>query len=98
MNSTTMSKSLLFIIILLISSLAGITSDIYAPSLPAISKSLNTSINLVQWSMAIYMLGLAISQVVYGPLSEGFGRRPILIIGLIILIVGSGICYFSQNI
>lgn len=93
-----MSKSLLFIIILLISSLAGITSDIYAPSLPAISKSLNTSINLVQWSMAIYMLGLAISQVVYGPLSEGFGRRPILIIGLIILIVGSGICYFSQNI
>jgi DHA1 family bicyclomycin/chloramphenicol resistance-like MFS transporter/DHA1 family 2-module integral membrane pump EmrD-like MFS transporter len=92
------SNFLIFIIVLLIASIAGITSDIYAPSLPAISNSLSTPINSVQWSMAIYMLGLAISQLIYGPLSEVVGRKLSVILGLLILLIGSGICYFSNNI
>lgn len=92
------SKSIFLIIISFVACLAGIASDIYAPSLPAISISLNASINLVQMSLAIFMLGLSISQLIYGPLSDAFGRRPILMLGLIITFVGTGICYLSPNI
>lgn len=92
------AKSLLLLIVLLVACLAGIASDIYAPSLPAISASLHTPIDLVQWSMAIYMLGLSISQLIYGPLSDGFGRRPILMLGLVIFLLGTTICYLSSSI
>src|SRR5690348_2866747 len=83
------SKVGLFGIILLVGCSAQIASDIYAPSLPAISLALNTSIMHVQFSMVIYMFGLAISQLFYGPLSEGFGRRLPLMLGLSLMVVGN---------
>lgn len=92
------SKNLLFFVIILAVCLTQFASDIYAPSLPSIATSLNSSIGLVQWSMAIYMLGVALSQLIYGPISEGIGRKTPLVIGLIIMLVGSVICVFSPNI
>lgn len=92
------TNKLLFLVILTIGCLAQMASDIYAPSVPAIATSMHTSINLVQWSMAIYMYGIAISLLFYGPISEGYGRRLPLIIGLIIMLSGSLICLLSSNI
>ena len=79
------AKIILFPILFLVACSAQIASDIYAPSLPAIAVNLHTSISNVQFSMAIYMFGLTISQLFYGPLSEGMGRKMPLIIGLLIL-------------
>lgn len=88
--------------ILSIIALAGcfpaIGSDIYAPSLPFIANDLNTHIDLVQWSMAIYMLGLAITQLIYGPLSEGIGRRYTLIASLCVVFTGCLISVFAPSI
>lgn len=78
--------------------LTQIASDIYTPSLPAIATHLAASIVLVQWSVAIYLLGVALSQLVYGPLSDGIGRKPPLIIGLLIMLIGSVVCSFTSNI
>lgn len=88
----------LLIIIVLVACLAGISSDIYSPSLPAIAVSFGTPIDLVQWSMAVYMFGLSVSQLFYGPLSDGLGRKPVLLIGLIIFSAGTFICYFATTI
>ncbi|MBX3709432.1 MAG: multidrug effflux MFS transporter [Gammaproteobacteria bacterium] len=77
---------------------AQLASDIYSPSLPAISVDLHTSIAHVQFSMAIYMFGLAISQLFYGPLSEGLGRRIPLIAGLLILLLGNLVSLFAPTI
>lgn len=93
-----MTNTIIFFIILLVGCLPGVTSDIYAPSLPAIALDFNTDINLAQWSMAIFMLGLGSMQLFYGPLSEGIGRRKTVIIGLIILLLGSLISLFAKNI
>lgn len=46
-------------------------------------------VELTQWSMAVYMWGVSFSQLVYGPLSEGFGRKKPLIAGLAIMLGGS---------
>ncbi len=92
------SKKVLFPILLFVGCSAQIASDIYSPSLPAIAVDLNTSISHAQFSMAIYMLGLAISQLFYGPLSEGLGRKTPLIVGLSILLFGNLISLFAPTI
>src|SRR3989338_6223909 len=92
------SNALLFFVIVLAVCLTQLASDIYAPSLPGIASYFHTNVDLAQWSMAIYMLGVALSQLVYGPLSEGVGRKKPLLTGLIIMIVGTLICLFSPSI
>lgn len=62
-------------------------NDEYIPALPNIAKYFGTS--HVQWIMSIYLLGLSVSQLFYGPFSDRFGRKPVLLIGLAIYIVGS---------
>src|SRR5262245_49447650 len=88
----------LLIIILLIACMGQVASDIYTPSFVAIADSLHIRLIEVQLSMSIYMLGLALSQLVYGPLSEAFGRRLPLLAGLMILCLGGLICLFSFSI
>lgn len=91
------SIGLLFII-LLVSSLGQVTSDLYLPSLPSMAKSLSVDINWIQFTIAIYMAGFCISQLVYGPWSDAIGRRTPLLIGLSINFIGSLICWLSPNI
>ncbi len=92
------SNKVLFFIIVFAACLTQFASDIYAPSLPAIAENLNTHINYVQWSMSIYLFGVAISQLIYGPISEGTGRKPPMIVGLIIMCAGSLVCLWAQTI
>lgn len=92
------SHKLLFFVLILAVCLTNVASDIYAPSLPAIAKNLGASIHLVQYSMAVYMLGVALSQLIYGPISDGFGRKIPLTIGISIMVIGSFMCLFAPNI
>jgi len=73
-------------------------SDIYTPSIPSIAHSLKTSISLVQFSLAIYMIGVSIGQLVTGPISEGFGRRRPLIIGLLLMFIGGVVCVCTYSV
>lgn len=91
-------NKVLFVVVVLSACLTQLASDIYAPSLLIIAKALKASVNDIQWSMSIYMLGVAISQLVYGPLSEGIGRKPCLIAGLIIMCIGSIMAGMAENV
>lgn len=91
-------KNLQFLAIILIGLFSQFASDIYAPSLPAIAQDLRTSIDNAQWTMSIYMFGVAMMQVFYGALSEVLGRKVPMIFGLIIMFVGSIICMYATNI
>ncbi|MGN6671509.1 MAG: multidrug effflux MFS transporter [Candidatus Nucleicultricaceae bacterium] len=78
--------------------LTQVASDIYAPSLPFISTSFNTTAQYAQWTMAIYMMSVACSQLIYGPLSERYGRKAPILFGLVIMCLGSWICFLSSSI
>src|SRR6516162_4192893 len=52
------------------------------PALPATAKALDVSAGTVQLTITLYLIGLAIGQLVYGPISDRFGRRPVLLGGL----------------
>jgi MFS transporter, DHA1 family, multidrug resistance protein len=52
------------------------------PALPATAQALDVSAGTVQLTITLYLIGLAIGQLVYGPISDRFGRRPVLLVGL----------------
>lgn len=85
-------------VLILVACLSGFTSDIYIPSFLSMTVDLNSTLTGVQQSMSAFMIFLAISQFVYGPLSEVIGRRPTLLIGVLIMIAGSIVCTSSESI
>src|SRR5687767_13480962 len=86
------SRAVTFFVLILAVCLTQFASDVYAPAIPAIARSLGTSINDVQYSMSTYMFGAATSQLFYGPISEGIGRKIPMVVGLVIMVIGSLIC------
>ena len=88
----------LFYMIILLTAMSHVTADLYLPSFYAIMQELNTDDSFVQMSMSLFMFGFAISQLIYGPLSDALGRRPPLIAGLILCLTGSLICCYASSI
>jgi len=60
---------------------------IFVPALPSAALDLGASAGTMQWTVSLYILGLAIGQLAYGPLSDRYGRRPVLMGGLVLYIV-----------
>ena len=92
------NRMILCLIIIMVACLSQFASDIYAPALTVIASSLDTSLKLAQLSMSVYMLGVALSLLIYGPISDGVGRKMPLLIGLSIMFVGSLVCLSAGSI
>jgi Bcr/CflA subfamily drug resistance transporter len=86
------------VIILLISSLGQVMSDLYLPSLPAMAETLGVHTDWIQLTLTVYMLGYCLSQLIYGPFSDAIGRRPPVLFGLGLSLVGSVLCWESVSI
>lgn len=91
------STAKIFTMILIIGITVNIMADLYAPALPAIANYFGVPINMPQWSIALFMTTVAISQLFYGPLSEVIGRKRTVLIGFIILFVGSILCSTASS-
>ena len=86
---------------LLLGALAAMTAlaiDMSLPALPTLTRELATSPQSVQLTLNLFILGYAAGQLIYGPLSDRFGRRRMLLIGLTIYTIGGFACAFSPSI
>ncbi len=63
--------------------IANASLNMLVPSMPSIARDLATSPASVQLTLTLYLVGIATGQLIYGPLSDRYGRRPILLIGLL---------------
>ena len=82
----------------LLAFLGPLNIDMYLPSFPGIARDLNTSATLVQSSLTACLLGLAIGQMVIGPISDAQGRRKPLLIATFLFVLASILCAFAPTI
>lgn len=76
----------------------AISTDLYLPSLPAIARDFSSDAAGVQLTLSVFLIAFAIGQLVYGPLSDRFGRRPMLLFGLALYVAASLACLFAAGI
>ncbi|MBZ0325145.1 MAG: MFS transporter, partial [Alphaproteobacteria bacterium] len=76
----------------------AVSTDLYLPSLPSIARDLETDVSRTQATLSVFMFAFACAQLVVGPLSDRFGRRPTLIGGLLLYILASVACIFAHTI
>ena len=85
-------------LLLLLTVFGPISMDLYLPALPALTADLGASTSVAQLTVTACLVGLAAGQLLAGPLSDRFGRRGILLIGIIAYIATSALCAASPTI
>lgn len=82
----------------LLTALAPLSIDMYLPGLPAVAVDLHGSAPAVQLTLTAFMIGLASGQLVIGPLSDRFGRRPLLLAGMAVCVLGGAACALAPTV
>ena len=82
----------------LISAFPPLSTVLYLPALPQMVEALDTTQTSVNMTLSMFFLFYSVGLLFWGPLSEKFGRKPILLSGLTIYVVASLFCAFSQHV
>lgn len=81
-----------------LTALGPMSMDIYLVSVPSMTDAFHTGVAEVQLTLSLYMAGFAVGQLFYGPISDGLGRRPALILGLSMHVAASLVCALAADI
>ncbi|MEM7120834.1 MAG: multidrug effflux MFS transporter [Pseudomonadota bacterium] len=88
----------LLIILILVAAMGPLALQILVPSMPGLVEVFAQPYHVVQLSLMLFLIGLAVAQLIYGPLSDRFGRRPIMLAGIGIYLVGTLVCMLAPTI
>src|SRR5215218_2376008 len=86
------------VVLALLTALGPLSTDMYLPSLPAIRADLGATTAGTQLTLSAFLLGFAVGQFVYGPVSDRVGRRPVLLFRLALFTLASLICTLAPSI
>jgi DHA1 family bicyclomycin/chloramphenicol resistance-like MFS transporter len=82
----------------LLTAFGPVATDMYVPSMPDIGRLLHASTAEVQLTLSAYLVGIAVGQVVYGPISDRYGRKPVLLAALVLFCLASALCSAAPDI
>ena len=69
-------------LLIAMAAIGPLAMNMFVPSMPGLQSTFQASSGVVQMTLTVYLAGLAICQLIYGPLSDRYGRRPMLLAGL----------------
>jgi MFS transporter, DHA1 family, multidrug resistance protein len=99
-NDKTGAATSRFMLLLLVAmtGVAPISLYMLVPALPLLATTFGRDISIAQMTVSLFMVGIACSQIIMGPLSDRFGRRPVLLAGLSLMVVASAACIFAETL
>lgn len=81
-----------------LTAIGPLSTDMYLPSLPDIARQLHASTAQAQFTISSYLIGFAVAQIFYGPISDRHGRKPVLLAAIALYCAASFVCVFSTSI
>ena len=81
-----------------LTALGPLATNMYLPALPAMAEALDTGADQVQLTLSVYLAGLALAQLFCGPISDRYGRRPVMIAGFALFLAASLLCALAPSI
>ena len=88
----------LIALITILSMIPPLSTDLYMPALPEMTAYFNTTSTLMSFTMTIFFIFMAIGILILGPMSDKYGRKPVLIASISISLIFSALCAFAPNI
>ena len=86
-----------FMLLVAMTACGTLGMHVIIPALPAMALALGMSVGSAQLTITLYLIGLAIGQLMYGPISDRFGRRPVLLVGLTLFTAASVTTALAPN-
>src|SRR5215472_9051772 len=96
-KSLATSRVMLMLLVVM-TGIAPVSLYLLVPALPQLAATFRSDISIAQMTVSLYMVGIACSQLIMGPLSDKFGRRPVLLAGLAVMVAASVACIFADNL
>ena len=96
-NGIATSRVMLLLLVAM-TGVAPISLYMLVPALPVLATTFGRDISIAQMTVSLFMVGIACSQLIMGPLSDKFGRRPVLLAGLGLMVVASMGCIFAETL
>ena len=84
--------------LILMAGLSAMIMNMFLPSLPTMTEYFDTKYRLMQLSVALFLAASAVLQIIVGPISDRFGRRPVLLWGLVIFLLATLGCIYALNV
>jgi DHA1 family bicyclomycin/chloramphenicol resistance-like MFS transporter len=92
------ASRIMLLLLVAMTGVAPISLYMLVPALPLLATAFGRDISIAQMTVSLYMVGIACSQIIMGPLSDRFGRRPVLLAGLFLMVVASAACIFAETL
>src|SRR4030081_2003165 len=96
-GGVAIAKTMLMLLVIM-TGVAPISLYLLVPALPVLATTFGRGISVVQMTVSLYMVGIDCSQLIMGPLSDRFGRRPAVLAGLSVMFAASVACSFAETL
>src|SRR5258705_7052075 len=97
-NAALATSRMMLLLLVAMTGVAPISLYLLVPALPVLASTFGRDISIAQMTVSLYMVGIACSQIIMGPLSDRFGRRPVLLAGTFPTLAGEAGGLFSRSL
>ena len=84
--------------IAIIGAFSSLVNDMYLPTIPSMMKEFHTTPSMTQMGISMAMAGMGVGSLLWGSASDRYGRKPVLLLSLIIFVLATSISLFSRSI